>query len=476
MTTNVPQPTFGPTGFVAPTEADILAGVLLDLQAAFGGNLNPALSTPQGQLASSEAAIIGNAYDLFCNLAQQVDPAFAMGRMQDAIARIYFLTRLPARATVVVATCFGAAGVIIPIGAKAKAADGHLYTCTIGGVISGGGSISVTFVCDVLGAILCPATTLNKIYQAIPGWDSVSNPADGVIGVAVESRAAFEDRRAASVAINSIASVSSMRAAVLAVPGVLDAYVTENGLGTTVVIGGYTLAAHSVYVAAVGGTNAAVAAALWTKKAPGCAYNGNTTVTVQDLNSGYSFPFPSYSVTFQRPAALEVLFAVNITNSPQVPSNAVALIQAAIVSAFSGGDGGPRARIGSNIYATRFNTAIAALGGWAQIQSIQVGSNNTPGAQFTASIAGTTMTVTAVASGTLVLGAFLDDVSDNLLDSTTITGFLTGAGGTGTYSVNQAQTVSSEAMISASPNQNLVAVHIDQVPTIAATDIVVNLI
>lgn len=84
MTTNVPAPTFGPTGFVAPSESAILAGVQADFQAAFGGNLNfgtvsgsQTNPTPQGQLATSQAAIIGAAYDIFCNLTQMVDPAYA---------------------------------------------------------------------------------------------------------------------------------------------------------------------------------------------------------------------------------------------------------------------------------------------------------------------------------------------------------------------------------------------------------------
>jgi hypothetical protein len=70
----------------------------------------------------------------------------------------------------------------------------------------------------------------------------------------------------------------------------------------------------------------------------------------------------------------------------------------------------------------------------------------TPGA-ITASIAGTVLTVTAVASGALVVGAALADLTAALLPGTTVTGQLTGTpGGTGTYSVNQSQTVASEAM------------------------------
>ena len=80
MTTNVPAASLSPTGFVAPAESDVLTGVQADLQAAFGGNLNPALNTPQGQIAQSVAAIIGDANDQFLALANGVDPAFADGR------------------------------------------------------------------------------------------------------------------------------------------------------------------------------------------------------------------------------------------------------------------------------------------------------------------------------------------------------------------------------------------------------------
>ncbi len=129
MGTAVPPPTFGPTGFTAPPESAILAGVLADIDAAFGGGVNPALNTPQGQLATSEAAVIAAAQAMFVALANGVDPAFAAGRMQDAIGRIYFLTRNPAQPTVVACTCTGS-GAAIPVGAIAQAQDGNLYTCT----------------------------------------------------------------------------------------------------------------------------------------------------------------------------------------------------------------------------------------------------------------------------------------------------------------------------------------------------------
>jgi hypothetical protein len=69
-----------------------------------------------------------------------------------------------------------------------------------------------------------------------------------------------------------------------------------------------------------------------------------------------------------------------------------------------------------------------------------------PTATFTGSIAGTTMTVSAVGSGTLQVGQPVDDTTGNVLFGTIITGLGTGTGGTGTYTVSLSQTVASESM------------------------------
>lgn len=65
-------------------------------------------------------------------------------------------------------------------------------------------------------------------------------------------------------------------------------------------------------------------------------------------------------------------------------------------------------------------------------------------ADFTASIAGTVMTVTAVARGVLNVGQTL--YVDGVTAGTTIASVGTGTGGTGTYNVSASQTVSSRAM------------------------------
>lgn len=474
-TTNVPAPQWTDTGFLIPSAAEVLAGVTEDINQAFGGGLNPALDTPQGQLASSETAVIDEVNSTFLKLTNEVDPAYATGRMQDAIARIYFLERNPAQPTVAQAVCNGLPGVAIPTGSLALDADGNQYLCTEDGVIGAGGTVTLPFECLVVGPIACPAGSLNQIYRAIPGWDSINNPDDGVLGNNVESRAAFEARRAASVALNSQGSLPSVLGAVLAVSNVIDAFVTENDSNNAQTIGGVLLYPNSLYVAVVGGDADDIAQAIWTRKAPGCAYNGNTTVTVYDKSAGYVPPYPAYRVSFEIPDPLAILFAVNIVNTHLVPADAATQIQNAIVSAFAGGDGGPRAKIGTSLFASRFYAPVAALGSWVQIVSIEIGSNNAPSAVFTGQITGATLTVSAVASGTLAVGQVISDTTGALTVGTTITALGTGTGGTGTYTVSNNKNVSSETMTAAVADLFEINVDIDQVPTISPNDIFVTL-
>ena len=540
--TNVPSISFTANGFVAPSESAILAGVEADINAAFGGSLNPAPSTPQGQIAASDTAIIGSSNDLLLALFNGVDPAYASGRMQDAIGRIYFMTRNPAQPTTLQVLCSGLAGVVIPVGALVQDTSGYTYFCTQAGTIQSGGTVTLPFANTTTGPLAIPATNSQSIYQAVAGWDSVTC-SSGSIGNAVETRAAFEARREASVALNSQGFLPSILGAVLNVPNVLDAYVTENptssnvgangasvtasisgtvltvtaapagsvtvgeyvngpgvtfgttivalgtgtgGVGTyqvsvsqtvpstTLTVGGVPIVANSIYVCVSGGTATAIAQAIWSKKSPGCNYTGNTTITVYDTSSQYPSPGIPYQVSYQIAAALPFVVAVTIKNSVAVPSNASSLIKAAIISAFAGADGGSRAKIGSTVYASRYYAGVAALGAWANIVSIQIGSTNSPSAIVTGAIAANTLTVSAVTSGTLAVGQTI--FGAGAIDGTTITALGTGTGGVGTYTVSNSQTVASETITAVTANLNSVGTNINQAPSVTAADIVVTLV
>jgi hypothetical protein len=195
------------------------------------------------------------------------------------------------------------------------------------------------------------------------------------------------------------------------------------------------IAKNSIYVCVSGGTDQDVAKAIISKKAPGCSYTGNTTVQVFDTNPLYAQP-PQYTVKFTRPTLLPIYFAVNIINGPNTPSDAVTQVQNAIIAASQGQDDGPRARIASTILASRYVTPIVALGPWALVRTLFVGSTNAPDALIQGRIVGGTLTVDSVTSGAVAIGQTLTDLLGLVVDGTTIT-----AGAGSSWTVVPSQTL-----------------------------------
>lgn len=463
MATTVPPPTFGPTGFVAPQAADVLAAVCADINAAFGGRLNldpvnapSSLSTPQGQLASTLAALIEDKNATFMYYASQTDPRYAQGRMQDAIGQIYFISRIPAMPTRVTCTCTGLPGTAIPANAQVQDSSGNIYVCVTGGTIPTAGSISLLFQNIVTGPVPCLSGSVTQIYSSVPGWSGVSNPGGTdtdptTLGRAVESAQAFEYRRQQSVTLNSVNMVQSVYAAVAASGLALspantpvDVFVTDNSTGIPQTVKGVVLARNSIYVAAKGGDPASIAKAIWQKKSPGCNYAqsaiftasaSGTVLTVTAVESGtiavgqlvvasgvpagttvaslgtgtggagtYNlsaavgtvaselmqsvagslvpdnnyYPAVEYVVAYTVPTDLPVYFNIQIVNNPGLPGDIFTRIQNSVASAFYGGDGGEANHIATDVYASRFYSAIMAAHPLVQIVYAYVGTSPVP--------------------------------------------------------------------------------------------------
>lgn len=374
---NVPKITITYQGITVPQATAIRTGVLTDYNAAFGGNLNVTSSaTPQAHLADNLTQNITDANATVSSVVAGVDPATSEGRMQDGIGRIYFLSRKGATSSVVQADVTGQPGAILPAGSLARDVNG-LYWSSSGAVTFPiGGVASVQFACTTPGPIQLGIGELSRIAQAAPGWDAINNTGAAVTGTNVESRAEFEARRFASVAKNAHGSAAAIRGSVWDVPGVIDVYAYDNFTGAPVAVGptAFEIPAHCVYVAVVGGTDEDVGMAIYKKKDGGCNLTGNTSVVVEDSESGVAFPYPTYTITWERPAALPVKFKVNIRNNPSLPANITDLVKQSVVETFNGLNGFQRARIGSEIFASNYYGPIAQISSSVQVLSVKVGS------------------------------------------------------------------------------------------------------
>lgn len=133
----------------------------------------------------------------------------------------------------------------------------------------------------------------------------------------------------------------------------------------------------------------------------------STTLTVTNVTSG--------SIT-----AGQALFGLGITAETVVTAQ---------LTGTTGGVGTYSVNISQTVSSENMNTAA--------VQCIYTGSIATAGGV-------TTLTVTAVSSGTLYVGQTIQGVG--ITAGTIITALGTGSGGTGTYILNYAQTIASEAM------------------------------
>ena len=65
---------------------------------------------------------------------------------------------------------------------------------------------------------------------------------------------------------------------------------------------------------------------------------------------------------------------MELTNNNRLPSDVTPLVKQAVLDAFTGADGGSRARIASDIYASRFYSAVASVHSAVAIEAIYIGT------------------------------------------------------------------------------------------------------
>jgi hypothetical protein len=94
-------------------------------------------------------------------------------------------------------------------------------------------------------------------------------------------------------------------------------------------------------------------------------------------------------------------------------------------------------------------TSASSFSAAAQLISTALSATGPQRSAFTAAIAGTTMTVSAMTSGTISVGDQI--VGAGVTVNTYVSAILTGTGGIGTYTVTPTQTIASESMTSALP-------------------------
>lgn len=325
---------------------------------ALGNELSLDDATPQGDIINELTLIKqqSNTNDLF--LFNQFNPETAQGIYQDAIASLFGLKRKPAQSSIVTCQCTGVVGTVLPAGTMVQSTANDYFESIDTATIDSSGTVNVQFQSVEKGEIPCPANSVNKIFSAVSGLESVNNATEGTLGYQEESRADFEERRKKELARNATGSLSSVYSRLYEVENVQDVFVWENITNSSVTYRGITLTPHSIYVCVNGGQADEIAEAIYSSKSAGCDTTEEVGVS---LTCTYREPITQVDYTFNyfRPSEQPVYMKVGL--GFDISDDGKQKIKEVIEKDWDGKLMNSSITIGSSVYASRFYKDIDSL-------------------------------------------------------------------------------------------------------------------
>lgn len=411
--------TFGvlSTGFATKTRQDIIDEISASLKADIDPNLNTTSTSILGQLIGIVADQLSQNWDVLSDVYDSQYPDSAATTSLDNVASITGTERLAATASTATLIVTGDNATVLPLGRQARVPAGgifetdanvtistatawtittaysvgdlvrndspdNIYVCITAGTSAGSGGPTGTGTAIVdgtvtwryvglgagyntvaatateTGVVVAQTYQITEIVTAVSGWKGVNNLADANTGTAEETDPALRARREARLAAGGKATVESIRAALLAVTGVSNAFVFEN---TSDVTDGNGLPPHSIQCTVVDGTDAAVAQAVFDNKAAGIATYGIDISEVIVDSQGIN-----HTILADRADQMEIWIEITVITDGDYPSDGDTQVAAALAAL------GDALTIGEDVIFQQFQAApLESAGGVNGVVDIQ---------------------------------------------------------------------------------------------------------
>lgn len=273
------------TGLTVMQQQDIVTALTNGFDGApgfttiYGADINLGPNTPDGQMLNIFATVGADNLELLMSVYNQWTLASAYGVQLDNAGSLLGIQRQAgtytlAQVQVTVSqalTLYGQDQSAQTIFTVADGA-GNQYQLQTTYAFGGSGTTTLTFVAVNLGQVLTSPNTITTIITPITGVSSVNNSttANDVIGANEEQDSAYRVRMAQSFQMAATGPADALRAQLLNLPGMIDAFVAENDTGS--IVDGVAANGIWVIVNASGSVQAsAIAQAIYSKKSAGCA-------------------------------------------------------------------------------------------------------------------------------------------------------------------------------------------------------------
>lgn len=318
----IESPVFNVTenGIKAPSYAEILEYFKEKAKTIFGQDVDLDADTQDGQLIAIFAQAISDVNAQAIATYNQFNPNTAVGVGLDSAVKTNGIERQEATNSTADLVLIGQAGTVINNGiASDDAGTNWLLPEQV--VIPVSGEITVTATAGEVGDIEASPNTITQIVTPTLGWQSVNNPNQAVVGVAVETDAQLRTRQARSTELASVSLWEGIIASLLNLEGVTRVSGVKNDEDASSDEG---VPGHTVAMIVDGGDVDEIGKTIFLKKGEGVGTFGTTQTTYIDT---YGFP---NVIKFSRPTIVNVYVTLNITPASAYLSTAADEIKSRI--------------------------------------------------------------------------------------------------------------------------------------------------
>ena len=249
------------TGIDVPSLEDALADTRATFQQIFGDDLALEAQTPQGQLAGIIAVLESLIGEALVDLGNATNPDTAVGTQQDNLGNILNIRRIQATRSRVTATLTGVAGTTVQSGARARTTAGSEFETQEDVTLAVSPGVTTEMVAVDTGPVEAAAGTLTEIVTVIPGWETVTNVSDAVLGIAREDDPAYRQAYQSRTGRSARGPLDAVKA-LLSEALITRENSQENRTSAAVVIQEWTLSRNALLVVAEGGTDGDVTRAV----------------------------------------------------------------------------------------------------------------------------------------------------------------------------------------------------------------------
>lgn len=315
------------TGFERKRLDELLTELNAEMQSIFGENLNLEPQSPDGQVNGVMAESQANLWEKLEQVYNSFNPNSATGDSLSNVVQFNHITRKAATFSNVAINVTGTNGTIITAGSLVSTSDTEAQFSVDADItiVLGVGSGTATAV--NAGEINSFAGTVTVIDTPIFGWDTVTNPLDGIPGENEETDAELRARRNRSTSTGSISQIDSLVGAILNIVDVEDAIVYENSSTLTDPNG---VPPHSIAAVVDGGGDTEIAQAIFIKKSAGIGSFGPVVIPITDSQGIIQ------NINFSRPTLIDIYIDIVLTPLAGYPGNGDDLIKQAIVNYANG--------------------------------------------------------------------------------------------------------------------------------------------